>query len=85
MRVEFFGIPRARVGVAELELEAETLGQLLATLEERFPSLGQLVQLSGHLRSPFLANINGERFISDPETKLTQADSVLILSAEAGG
>jgi len=85
MRVEFFGIPRARVGVAELELEAETLGQLLATLEDRFPSLGQLVQQSGHLRSPFLASINGERFISDPETKLAQADCVLILSAEAGG
>jgi molybdopterin converting factor small subunit len=84
VRVEFFGIPRERSGVAELELQAETLGQLLATLAVRFPSFGEVVQ-SGRLRSPFLANLNGERFVSDPATRLTDADSVLILSADAGG
>lgn len=84
MRVEFFGIPRERAGVDQLELQAETLGELFATLTTRFPSLGELVQ-SDRLRSPILANLNGDRFVSDPATQLTEADCVLILSADAGG
>ena len=32
MRVELLGVPRERAGVAELELTADTLGQLLAAL-----------------------------------------------------
>jgi molybdopterin converting factor small subunit len=82
VRVEFFGIPRERAGVAELEIQAETLGDLFVTLATRFPSLGELAQ-SG--RSPFLANLNGNRFVSDPGTRLSETDCVLILSAEAGG
>jgi molybdopterin converting factor small subunit len=84
VRVEFFGIPRERAGVMELELQADTLGQLLTTLAIRFPSLGELVQ-ADRLRSPFLANLNGARFVSDPGTQLTETDCVLILSADAGG
>jgi molybdopterin converting factor small subunit len=84
MRVEFFGISRERAGLAELELQAETLGQLLNVLVVRFPSFHEVVQ-SGRLRSPFLANLNGDRFISDPATKLRETDCVLILSADAGG
>jgi molybdopterin converting factor small subunit len=84
VRVEFFGIPRERTGVTELELNAETLGELLATLAIRFPSLGELVH-SGRLASPVLANLNGKRFVTDPKTKLHDADYVLILSADAGG
>lgn len=84
MRVEFFGIPRERAGVSELDLQAETLGQLFATLAVRIPSLGELVQY-GRLASPFLASLNGDRFVSDPTTKLKDTDCVLILSADAGG
>jgi molybdopterin converting factor small subunit len=84
MRVEFFGISRERAGTAEFESQAETLGQLLNVLAVRFPSLSEIVQ-SGRLRSPFLANLNGDRFISDPATKLSETDCVLILSADAGG
>ena len=84
MRVEFFGIPRERAGIAEFELQAETLGQLLNVLVVRFPSFREVVQ-SGQLRSPFLANLNGDRFISDPATRLSESDYVLILSADAGG
>jgi len=84
MRVEFFGISRERAGIAEFELQAETLGQLLNVLVVRFPSFREVVQ-SGRLRSPFLANLNGDRFISDPATRLSESDSVLILSADAGG
>jgi sulfur-carrier protein len=84
MRVEFFGIPRERAGVDQLELQAKTLGELLGMLAARFPSLGELVQ-NDSLRSPVLANLNGDRFVRDPATQLNEADCVLILSADAGG
>jgi len=69
---------------AELELEAETLGQLLTALAARFPSFRELIAVD-RLQPSFTANLNGDRFISDPGTRLTQSDSVLILSADAGG
>jgi molybdopterin converting factor small subunit len=84
MRVEFLGIPRERVGVAELEVQADTLGQLLLALENRFPSLSGLVE-SGRLHSSFRANLNGDKFVSDPRTRLSASDCLLILSADAGG
>jgi molybdopterin converting factor small subunit len=84
MRVEFLGIPRERVGVAELELDASTLGQLLATLERRFPRLDGVID-AGRLQPSFVANLNGDTFISDPRTSLSAGDCVLILSADAGG
>ena len=84
MRVEFLGLPRERAGVAELELQAKTLGQLLSTLAAEFPSLGDVV--AGDCLAPsFVANLNGDRFVTDPGTELREDDCVLILSADAGG
>jgi molybdopterin converting factor small subunit len=84
MRVELLGIPRERAGVAELELQADTLGQLLAALAVRFPSLGELIS-ADRLRPSVVANLNGDKFVSDPRTQLSEDDCVLILSADAGG
>jgi molybdopterin converting factor small subunit len=84
MRVEFLGIPRERAGISELEVQADTLGQLLIVLEHRFPSFGGLIE-SGRLHPAFRANLNGDRFVSDPRTRLSSLDCVLILSADAGG
>jgi molybdopterin converting factor small subunit len=84
LRVEFLGVPRERAGVSELELQADTLGQLLVALAARFPSLGDLVAADG-LRPSFVANLNGDEFVSDPGTRLAKDDCVLILSADAGG
>ncbi len=39
MHVEFLGIPRERAGISELEVEADTLGQLLGALAARYPAL----------------------------------------------
>jgi molybdopterin converting factor small subunit len=84
MRVELLGIPRERAGVAELELRADTLGQLLSALADRFPSLGELIT-ADRLRPSVVANLNGDKFVSDPRTRLSEDDCVLILSADAGG
>lgn len=84
MRVEFLGVPRERAGVAELEVQADTLGQLLAVLAVRFPSLGDLIT-ADHLPPSVVANLNGDQFVSDPRTQLMENDCILILSADAGG
>jgi molybdopterin converting factor small subunit len=84
MHVEFLGIPRERAGVSELEIEAETLGQLVGALAQRCPALGELIT-NDRLHPSIAANLNGDAFVSDPATPLTQVDRVLILSADAGG
>ena len=84
MRVELLGIPRQRAGVAELDIQADTLGQLLAALEARFPPLRELFS-ADHLQPSVIVNINGDKFVTDPTTELTDTDCVLILSADAGG
>ena len=84
MHVEFLGVPRQRAGISELEVQATTLGQLLGTLAERIPPLGEFIAVD-RLHSSFVANLNGGQFISDPATPLVNEDRVLILSADAGG
>ena len=84
MVVEFLGIPRQRVGLSETEIDAETLGQLIATLATRFPALADLIRADS-LHPSVAANLNGDAFVSDPATVLDKDDRVLILSADAGG
>jgi molybdopterin converting factor small subunit len=84
MHVEFLAIPRRLAGTSEVEVRADTLGQLLSTLAAQFPSLGKYI-VSNRLHPSFVANLNGDRFVSDPETELAEGDHVLIFSANAGG
>jgi molybdopterin converting factor small subunit len=73
MHVEFLGVPRQRAGISELEVQAGTLGQMLGTLAARIPSLGDLIAVD-RLHSSFVANLNGNRFVSDPDTPLDEND-----------
>ena len=84
MNVEFLGVPRERAGVAELDVQANSLGQLLETLAARMPGLAELIA-ANRLHPSLAASLNGDRFISDPATPLGDDDHVLILSADAGG
>jgi molybdopterin converting factor small subunit len=84
MLVEFFGIPRERAGVSELELHADTLGELYGVLAARFPALAGLVSAAG-LHPTVAANLNGDVFVRDLTTTLAAGDRLLILSADAGG
>ena len=84
MYVEFLGVPRERAGVAELDVQANNLGQLLETLAARMPGLAELIAVD-RLHPSLAASLNGDRFISDPATPLGDDDHVLILSADAGG
>src|SRR5215471_9731103 len=80
MYVEFLAVPRRLAGISEIEVQAETLGQLVAALAEQFPSLAEFI-ISDRLHPSFVANLNGQQFVSDPGTVLHTDDHVLILSA----
>jgi molybdopterin converting factor small subunit len=84
MLVEFHGIARERAGVSELELDAPTLGDALEFLSRRFPNLRELIA-DRRLHPALAANLNTDRFVSDPATPLNAHDLLLILSADAGG
>jgi molybdopterin converting factor small subunit len=84
MHVEFFGVPRERAGMSGLEVQADTLGEMLGTLAARIPSFSKLMGVD-RLHPAFVASLNGDRFVSDPGTPLGKDDCVLILSADAGG
>ena len=84
MYVEFLGIPRERVGLTELHVQACSLGELLGTLAARFPAFTALVTAEG-LHPSIAANLNGDEFVRDPDTVLAEHDHLLILSADAGG
>ena len=70
--------------MSKMDVQANTLGQLLGTLATRIPSFAALIRTDSLLPS-FVANLNGDRFVSDPGTPLGENDCVLILSADAGG
>ena len=84
MHVEFFGVSRDRAGLAEMDVEANTLGRLLTTLAARMPGLAELINVD-RLHPSLAASLNGDAFISDPETPLREDDHVLIVSSDAGG
>ena len=84
MQVEFFGVTRDRAGIDEMAVQAGSLGELLTTLAARMPGLAELIVVD-RLHPSLAASLNGDRFISDPETPLREDDRVLILSSDAGG
>jgi len=85
--IEFYGIARKRVGTGQVTLDdsANTLGEVVGSLAERFPAFARDCADGRTLRDGFRANIDGVRFVSDPDTPLTGARTLLIMSADAGG
>ena len=84
MHVEFLGIPRERAGISQVEVQAETLGELLGMLAAQCPPLRELISAEG-LHPSVAANLNGDEFVRDLSRPLRKDDHVLLLSADAGG
>ena len=85
IHVELFGIPRTRAGVRCVDIEACNLQELFLELDRALPQLRDVCLEDGRLKPGYLANINGRTFVTDDQTPLSDGDSVLILSADAGG
>jgi molybdopterin converting factor small subunit len=82
--VEFFGIPRARAGRAELGVAPGTIADVLTTVEEVCPGLTGLMK-DGGVSPHYLVSVNGESFGNEMRTALKSGDRLLLLSADAGG
>lgn len=83
--VEFFGIARARAGVSRTTAQGQCLGDVLVELVARYPALAEACIDGQKLRPHCTANLGGRRFVSEPETPLSDGETVLLLSADAGG
>ncbi len=83
--VEFFGIPRARAGVSQTLANGSTLGEVFLDLAKRFPALGEECIQEGSLKAGYTANLRGEKFVTEPTTRLNEGDLILLLSIDAGG
>jgi molybdopterin converting factor small subunit len=83
--VEFFGVPRQRSGCAELTVDAGTIAEVLAQVQDRCPKLRMLLDAHGRLCKEYLISINGERFMTDMQERLKPGERLLILSSDAGG
>ena len=85
MRIELFGIARARAGREIVDVTAATLADAICALESTCPGLVPDVIDGGRLTDAFLVSLNGERFVRDPATELAEADVLLVLGAQMGG
>ncbi len=83
--VEFYGISRARAGVADTVASGKCVGDVLEDLSRRFPRLAETCIDGRLLRNGFTININGCRFATSPDTPVSPNDVVLLLSVDAGG
>jgi len=83
--IELYGVPRLRAGISRLNVEAATLGDALLALGQAAPALVGTVLDAAKLNPAYTANLNGDRFISDPATPLADGDSLLLLAVDVGG
>lgn len=85
IKVEFYGIPRARAGVAESMAEGHTTGEVLADLASRFPKLAESCIDGQKLRPGYALNLRGDQFLTDESISLKDGDVLLFLSLDVGG
>jgi len=85
IRVEFYEGARQLAGVEALEVEAATLGEALTAAVVRCPALAPRVIDGDRLTTHWRANLNGRTFLVDPAAELQAGDTLILLSALAGG
>ena len=85
IRVELYEVARRLAGVADLEVEASTLGEALNAVRRRYPVLEPDVIVGDRLATHWRASRNGRDWIEAPETPLQDGDALVLVSALAGG
>ncbi|MCA9198028.1 MAG: MoaD/ThiS family protein [Planctomycetales bacterium] len=88
--IEFFGVVRHVAGVAGIQIAltqpSMTLRDLLQEVAQQRPSLiPNIVDSTGKLHTGYIANVNSDKFVDDVSTLVRCGDSVLLMSADAGG
>ncbi|MDX2037878.1 MAG: NTP transferase domain-containing protein [Isosphaeraceae bacterium] len=83
--IELHGVPRIRAGFARLEVCAGSargaVEQLVAAAAGRLDGLLE----DGRLHRAYKLNLNGERFVDDPDALVVDGDELLLMAADVGG
>lgn len=82
---EMYGVARLRAGRDKVQVSASTLGAALGALEAACPALAAVLVENGGLGPHYRLSLNGREFVSDPDRTLAEGDTLIVLSAEAGG
>ena len=89
IKIEVFGIPRLRAGVAEFFVDVcrvkNRLADIRETLNRELPAFGDACVEEGQLRKDYVFNISGKRFTRSADYEILPEDTLLILSSDAGG
>ena len=89
VQVELFGIPRQRAGVPRVAVTVDgpavRLGDVLLEVSRQFPSFGAECLTGDRPSAGVAVNLDGHQFVADPETLVQAGQSLLIMSADAGG
>ena len=90
VRVELFGKARLLTGLRRVEVTAPENpdpGEVVALLAHICPQLVGHVILEdlGSLEASYTFNLNGTAFVGEEELRLTEGDSLLLFSSQAGG
>ncbi|HCA48837.1 MAG: hypothetical protein CMM06_02490 [Rhodopirellula sp.] len=89
IKIEYYGIPRQRVGLASeiLEFEGEQMGihDVILAISNRHPEFQQHCMDGTRIDKNFTVNLNGDRFYQEDDGVAHDGDSLLILSMDAGG
>lgn len=90
--IEFYGIARERVGKDHIDMEGNSLGEVMSKLGKQFPAFARDCLSTNDndsgantLNRLFIASLGKDQFIRDPQTPLVDGDCLLILSVDAGG
>lgn len=85
IRLEFYGVARRRAGRESLAVNAETVAEALREALVVAPGLSECCTAEGRLRAGYIVNLNGREFLHNTEARVAEGDSILLLSADAGG
>jgi len=85
VRVKLFANFREAAGIKEVEIKAETVGELLRRLAEEFPRLKILFFEGENLRDYVNVMVNGRNVRQDLSYVLKDEDEVAIFPPVSGG
>jgi molybdopterin converting factor small subunit len=84
--IELYGQARLLAGLRSVEVDAGTLKAALNQLQRRIPELtGTVLTEDGRLTPAYTINLNGLRFVEDPDENLQPSDELLLISSLSGG
>ena len=87
--IEYFGIPRQRVGIANeiYEFEQEEIGiqDVIRAVAQKHPAFEKHCMDGNTINRHLTVNLNGNQFFQSEDGIARDGDALLILSMDAGG